>query len=296
MAPSSRSGTQENANQDATRTACETVFGTAELIEQIIAHLPAKQLFVDQRVCKTFASAIAASPTMQVKMFKRLPDSSRMQALKSADSSVTGKHPARSKAPGAAELATKPQLRPILSPWLDFVLKVPQCVRYYPPREKKVESKWRRGARGRSFTTKEDSYLDTYFCDPPCRTITVQQYYLVDGDGFDNTQDVHTDRPMTVREVLEKALDQTGPIIDSVSYKQVVACETMRSIIKSHEQEKGCTDGSKTILSRAEFVLHGVFNPVILEDETTGPDEVRSNYLLAKRGFALSRARADTAT
>ena len=66
----------------------------------------------------------------------------------------------------------------------------------------------------------------------------------------------------------------------------------MRSIIKSHKQENGCTDGSKTILPRVEFVLHGVFNPVILEDETTGPDEVRSLYGLLNRKVASSRARA----
>ena len=72
MAPSSLFDTQEAANKVITYTACQTVFGTAELVEQILAHLPAKQLFVDQRVCKTFANAIAASPAIQVKMFRHL--------------------------------------------------------------------------------------------------------------------------------------------------------------------------------------------------------------------------------
>lgn len=298
MAPLSRSGCQEVANQDATCTACETAFGTAELIEQILVHLPAKQLFVDQRVCKTFANAIAASPVVQVKMRRRLPDRSQKQTSGLAESSVKDKRPAQPEAPGEAELATKQQPRPILSPWLDFVLKVPQCVRHREPQDARVELRFRHSAGGPGyfFTSQDDSYLDTHFCDPPCRTITVWQSYRVDEDRFENRQDVHTDRPMTIREVLEKALDQAGPIIDSSCFKPVTPCGTMRSMIKFHEQEKGCTDGSKTVLSRVEFILRGVYNPVVLDSATTGPDEGVFGYRLLNRKVASNRAQANTVT
>lgn len=110
------------------------------------------------------------------------------------------------------------------------------------PRDAKVQFRWRRSAKRYFVTTKEDSYLDTYFCDPPCRTITVQQTYLIDGDDLENALDVQIDRPMTIREVLDKALEQTGPITDSFSQEPLIQSGTMRAIIKFYEQEKGCTD------------------------------------------------------
>jgi hypothetical protein len=296
MATSSRSGAQEAASQDATCTACETVFGTAELVEQILVHLPAKQLFTSQRVCKTFANAIAASPAIQVKLFKRLPSHPKTQTPGSTNPSAKGKRPAQPEAPGDRELAATVPLHSILSPWLVVIPRRRRCTRGMPaPQYVKVQFKWRRSARAYFITTNEDSYLDTYFCDPPCRTITVHQRYLVDGDGFENTQDMQTDRPMTVREVLEKALDQTGSVTDSFSDMPGIPCTNMRAVVKSHEQVKGCTDGSKTVLSKAEFTLHGVVKPVILKDETEGPNEMAFIHRLPNRKVASSRARAKMA-
>ncbi|GAB7323510.1 hypothetical protein MBLNU13_g07027t1 [Cladosporium sp. NU13] len=211
----------------------KTALGTAELVEQILAHLPAKQLFVDQRVCKTFANAIASVQVIQVKIFKRLPESSEKQASGPADNSMEG-NPSL-EVSGGAEPATNPQLRPILSPWLVVIPRMRKCTKGMRPR-----------------AMKDDSYLDTHFCDPLCRRITVRQTYLVDGDDFENNQAVQIDTLMTVREVLDKALDQTGPITDSFSQEPVIQCGTMRAIIKCPEQEKGFTDGSKTVLCKVE--------------------------------------------
>jgi hypothetical protein len=296
MAPFSRSGTQEVANQDATCTACETVFGTAELVEQILMHLPAKQLFVDQRVCKTFTNAIATSPAIQVKLFKRLPSHPETQTPESTNPSAKGKRSAQPEASVDRERAAKVPLHPILSPWLVVIPRRRRCTRGMPaPQYAKVQFKWRRSARAYFLTTNKDSYLDTYFCDPPCRSITVHQRYLVDGDGFENTQDVQTDRPMTVREVLEKALDQTGSVTDCFSDMLGIPCTTMRAVVKSHEQAKGCTDRSRTVVSKAEFTLHGVVNPMISKDATEGPNEMAFVHRLPNRKVASSRARAKMA-
>jgi hypothetical protein len=266
------------------------VFSTAELVEQILVHLPAKQLFGSHRVSKTFANAIASSPAIQVKMFKRLPDHPKKQTSESTEPSAEGKHPAQPGAPSEAELAAR---HPVLSPWLVVIPRMRKCMKGMRPKKGvKVQFKLRRSKRRFFFTAKEDSYLDTYFCDPPCRTITVQQKYNVHGDSFENTQDVQIDRPMTVREVLERSLNQTGPITDSFSTNKEIQFGTMRSMIRSHEQEKGCTDGSKTVLSKGEFVLHGVLNPLLLEDETTELDEMMFNRRLTNRKVASSRARA----
>jgi hypothetical protein len=100
---------------------------------------------------------------------------------------------------------------------------------------------------------------------------------------------------MTVREVLEKALDQTGSVTDSFSDMPGIPCTNMRAVVKSHEQVKGCTDGSKTVLSKAEFTLHGVVKPVILKDETEGPNEMAFIHRLPNRKVASSRARAKMA-
>jgi len=281
--------------QATTYTAFQTVFGTAELVEQILVHLPAKQLFSSQRVCKTFTNAIAASPEVQVKMWRRLPDCTQMQASGPADDSMENNYLAQPEVSGEAELAINPQLRPVLSPWLVVIPRISKSWEGQQPREMKVRFSWRRSARQYFFTAKEDSYLDTYFCDPPCRTITVQQTYLVDGDDFENTQDVHIDKPMTIREVLDKALDQTGPVADSFSQEPVVQCGTMRAMINCHEQEKGCTDGSKTVLSKVEFVLHGVHDPVILDDATTGSNESMFSHRLPNRKIVTGRARASMA-
>lgn len=163
------------------------------------------------------------------------------------------------------------------------------------PRPVKVQFKFHRSARGYFFTTKEDSYLDTYFCDPPCDTTTVEQSYLVNGDVLENTTTMRTDRPMTLREVLELALDQTGLIADSSSGASENLPDTMRAAIKLREQQEGCTDGSKTVLSNVEFFLHGVFDFVGAEGERTETRKLTLDNRLPNREVASSQERANMA-
>ena len=100
------------------------------------------------------------------------------------------------------------------------------------------------------------------------------------------------DTSMTIRQVLDKALDQTGLIVDSFSQEPVIHNGTMRAVMQFHEQGKGCTNGSKIVFSEVEFVLHAVSNPVILDDATTGSNEAMFSHHLPNRKIVSSRARA----
>ena len=48
------------------------VFGTNELLENLLSYLPSRELFVLQGVCKSWRAVIAASPGLQERMFLRL--------------------------------------------------------------------------------------------------------------------------------------------------------------------------------------------------------------------------------
>jgi hypothetical protein len=61
---------------DASRQA---VLQTNELLKGILAFLPPKQLFVDQRVCKQWRNVVASSPELQKKMFLRVDETPRQK-------------------------------------------------------------------------------------------------------------------------------------------------------------------------------------------------------------------------
>jgi hypothetical protein len=205
MTPCSSYGPQKAANHDATGIACQTVLSTTELVEQIIMHLPAKRVFRAQRVCKTFANVIATSPSIQKKIFKRLSTGPLKQTRIFTTSLTKGKHASRMDTSGKAKLAINKRPRRVLSPWLTIVSDVyrfgPRWRGFQKAAGVEVRLEWRRSVDGEFFTDDEDSYMDTYFCDPPCRQITVFQTYVVDGDTFENCKGVRTDRPMTIRRV-----------------------------------------------------------------------------------------------
>lgn len=52
----------------------QAVLNTNELLEGILAFLPPKQLFANQRVCKQWRNVIANSPELQRKMFLRVDE------------------------------------------------------------------------------------------------------------------------------------------------------------------------------------------------------------------------------
>ncbi|TKA58976.1 hypothetical protein B0A55_10563 [Friedmanniomyces simplex] len=50
---------------------CQAVFNTAELLENILLHMPAKSVFGAQRVCRQFRDVVATSVQLQRKLFLR---------------------------------------------------------------------------------------------------------------------------------------------------------------------------------------------------------------------------------
>jgi hypothetical protein len=52
----------------------QAVLNTNELLEGILAFLPPKQLFANQRVCNQWRNVIASSPELQKKMFLRVDE------------------------------------------------------------------------------------------------------------------------------------------------------------------------------------------------------------------------------
>jgi hypothetical protein len=62
----------EPKNSEEARSARQDVFETIELLENIVSFLPAEKIFNIQRVSKQWKAVIAASPSIEEKMFLRL--------------------------------------------------------------------------------------------------------------------------------------------------------------------------------------------------------------------------------
>jgi hypothetical protein len=62
----------EPKNSEEARSASQDVFETIELLENIVSFLPAEKIFNIQRVSKQWKAVIAASPSIEEKMFLRL--------------------------------------------------------------------------------------------------------------------------------------------------------------------------------------------------------------------------------
>jgi hypothetical protein len=259
---------QESSDQEAAGIACRTVLTTTELTERIIVHLPTKDIFVIQRVCKTFENAIVASPSIQEKIFKRIRGQLVVPVPVSAAHLTNDQQVSRLEARDPGELTPKVKTRPVLNPWLVILPytrfgssipggKVPDLSGVKVQFERLHSFHWR------THTDGHDSCLDTYFCDPPCRNITVRQQYIVKGEVLENTVDVQMDRVATMYEVLTTALTQASWISGVRSLEPTNRPRSMEAALNLHEQANGCVDGSETVFSMAVFTLHGVFDPVV---------------------------------
>lgn len=64
----------KNSDHCTNTPACDAVLGTTELLDAILSLLPARDIrLYNQRVCKKWKDAIAASPTIQTKLWLRSP-------------------------------------------------------------------------------------------------------------------------------------------------------------------------------------------------------------------------------
>ena len=63
---------QNHMDLEEPRSACQSVFGTTELLENIISFLPMRNIFIVQSVSKQWRNVIANSPSIEEKMFLRI--------------------------------------------------------------------------------------------------------------------------------------------------------------------------------------------------------------------------------
>jgi hypothetical protein len=126
----------------------------------------------------------------------------------------------------------------------------------------KVQFKWLHSFHWRTHTDEHDSCLDTYFCDPPCRNITVRQQYIVKGEVLKNTVDIQMEKVATVHEVLTTALTQASWISGIRFIDPADRPMSMEAALKLREQANGCENRSQTVFSKAVFTLHRVLDPV----------------------------------
>ncbi|KAF7190714.1 hypothetical protein HII31_07873 [Pseudocercospora fuligena] len=68
-APTSGDPNGDNALDIQSYTACHNTLGTSELLENILLHLPMRDLLLDQRVCKTWKACIDSSVKLQRGLF-----------------------------------------------------------------------------------------------------------------------------------------------------------------------------------------------------------------------------------
>jgi hypothetical protein len=252
---------QEASDRTAEISVCDTVLNTTELAERIIVHLPAKHIFVIQRVCKTFANVITTSPSIQEKIFKRLRGQLEVDPPEPTVHSTTVQD--------ATGRASGPPSRPTLSPWLAFQLNKRSLEKIDSPYGAAVELKYGRLFREHLVIEKHNSYLDTYFCDPPCRFIRVRQKYLVHDVILESSQVIEADKALTVYEVLTMASARSRWTSDAQFFEGPSSMpRTLRGAIKLCERAGSCTDGPKTVLTAARFMLYGVFDPEIMEPST----------------------------
>jgi hypothetical protein len=138
-------------------TACKAVFEITELLENILIHLPPREIFEVQRVSRRFRDTTVNSMLLQQKMFLRPRDQPiTFWRLLRTPHLITQKELHR-------HVVTPVTLSPFLKSWgYDQVEENGKTVAKFPidpltgqPQPFNMES----------------SILDTYFSDPPCRNL-----------------------------------------------------------------------------------------------------------------------------
>jgi hypothetical protein len=170
--------------------ACHRALQTTELLENILVHLPVKDLFVHQKVSKRFQATIAKSPAIRRKMFLRLSNTPREYwkyvcqhrwdgrqrrlaklAFEVADPTTT--------IPRDEQLVTPVALNPILEVFSTSTRQNLGCIRrkFF---NRSHHEHVRLEAPEQSVVGRHSSLLATFISDPPCKvakvsmTLTIQ--------------------------------------------------------------------------------------------------------------------------
>jgi hypothetical protein len=70
--PELSSGTQRITRGMQARAPMQQVFATAELLENVLIHLPIQNILTSQRVCRQFKDVVQTSPAIRYKLFLRV--------------------------------------------------------------------------------------------------------------------------------------------------------------------------------------------------------------------------------
>jgi hypothetical protein len=193
------------------------VLDTTELLENILSHLPPKQLFGVQRVCRLWKDFIARSSGIQEKLFLKLQGRpAELWALLERDVGAefgprksrlekVNKRPALGRGNADVRTFTPVDLNPFLQHGHDSVegpvCKISACDRadYMTPEITEF-------CHGLTFGL-NSSLLDTYICDPPCMRAHIALSYFSSPERLDCYRleasfIVQTDKPLTLRDVL----------------------------------------------------------------------------------------------
>ena len=153
----------------------QAVLNTNELLESILAFLPPKQLFANQRVCKQWRDVIASSPELQRKMFLRVNEVPRQTwglkiEISRPDRKILSE--LRRFDNGLPSLPWMPVTPVILSPHLN----IHNDDYGYGPGSTEIMKDWVAFDLPYSLIIgSRASILDTYICNPPCHEF---QFFL----------------------------------------------------------------------------------------------------------------------
>lgn len=176
--------------QRAKYAACKATFDTNELVENILAFLPAKNIFGVIRVSKSFKSVIDTSPTLQERMFLRLkskpgqtlPSQGDLpcQIITCSDAETAG--PGYTKKGQLPTTVLNPILQDYLTPAESFT---DQGVEWTFDRRMDLVLDFAASDFHTMDSFQQMSLLDTYVTDPPCAYFraNVQVRYRITGDS-----------------------------------------------------------------------------------------------------------------
>lgn len=277
-------GTAANAQSQGARRALQIVLDTTELVENIIKHLPARNIFGVQRVCKTFAGVIATSPSIQQKMFRRLHNQPEEQWVMSRDSvqirddtdqcDVRLYRGADSDSPIGDFAFTPVALNPLFAA-SHMPLEMPEIHRVSTANASyfSLGDFW-------CGSQQKASFLDTCLSDPPRRSLTVKfACTTVPKEAktavcFYAKRSIASDQALTVRETLHQALELDGDITylrrdGEQEYIHFSGSQTVSYAMKSVEEEAG----SGNLQGMVSFILEDTIVPTEAEQAAVDAGE-----------------------
>lgn len=188
------------------------MFGTTEILEAILEHLPAKALFSVQRVSKAFQATILGSTRIQHKMFLRIRNEAEIPwALRRSEIS----EPDFEQVPGLRKTGWRRILTPVaMNPSLDYESSRRGIVTVYMDKENASQLN-----RRRRFTKQELEQLSVgkgFISDPHCDHIKVNLSLTLGvrlPTRITVSSVVKSRTPLTIDALIAKALGQDDAYI-----------------------------------------------------------------------------------